>query len=188
MTASPRIYVACLASYNNGTLHGAWVDVSDVDTMSDEIADILRASKYPNVTDSEGRPTAEEWVIHDHEGVGDCGEHPSLSALCDYVEAIEGMDDSELEAFADWRCNRCSDESDDAADMVEAFHDAYAGIHSSLEAFAESIADDTGLLDAMPENLRNYFDFEAYARDMRLGGDIWESRGASGDLHVFWNR
>jgi hypothetical protein len=25
----PRIYVACLAAYNNGLLHGAWIDVED---------------------------------------------------------------------------------------------------------------------------------------------------------------
>jgi len=23
---APRIYVACLASYNNGVLHGSWID------------------------------------------------------------------------------------------------------------------------------------------------------------------
>jgi len=28
------------------------------------------------------------------------------------------------------------------------------------------------MLDQMPENLRNYFDTEAFARDMVLGGDI----------------
>ena len=24
----PRIYVACLAAYNNGHLHGAWIDAA----------------------------------------------------------------------------------------------------------------------------------------------------------------
>lgn len=29
-----RIYVACLAAYNNGILHGAWIDADqDVDDM-----------------------------------------------------------------------------------------------------------------------------------------------------------
>ena len=26
----PRIYVACLAAYNNGILHGAWIDAAQV--------------------------------------------------------------------------------------------------------------------------------------------------------------
>jgi len=47
----PRIYVACLASYNNGVLHGAWIDaVQDADALQAEVATMLRASPYPNVT------------------------------------------------------------------------------------------------------------------------------------------
>jgi Antirestriction protein (ArdA) len=26
LITEPRIYVACLAAYNNGYLHGAWID------------------------------------------------------------------------------------------------------------------------------------------------------------------
>jgi len=40
--------------------------------------------------------------------------------------------------------------------------------------YAESYIEDTGLLNEMPENLRYYFDTEAFARDMVLGGDITE--------------
>lgn len=40
--------------------------------------------------------------------------------------------------------------------------------------YAESYIEDTGLLDQMPENLQFYFDTEAFARDMILGGDITE--------------
>jgi len=32
------------------------------------------------------------------------------------------------------------------------------------------------MLDQMPENLRTYFDTEAFARDMVLGGDITQVR------------
>lgn len=49
-----RIYVACLASYNAGRLHGAWIDASeDVSEMQKAINDILRTSPYPNVTRAE---------------------------------------------------------------------------------------------------------------------------------------
>jgi len=45
-----RFYAACLASYNAGTLHGAWIDAStDVDAMQEEINAMLRASPHPNV-------------------------------------------------------------------------------------------------------------------------------------------
>jgi antirestriction protein len=46
-----RIYAACLASYNNGCLHGAWIDADqDVESIRAEIDAMLRASPYPNVT------------------------------------------------------------------------------------------------------------------------------------------
>jgi len=37
--SEPKIYVACLAAYNNGILHGRWIDANqDADTIRDEIA------------------------------------------------------------------------------------------------------------------------------------------------------
>lgn len=46
-----RIYVACLASYNNGRLHGAWIDCDGKDAaeISAEINAMLATSPYPNV-------------------------------------------------------------------------------------------------------------------------------------------
>ena len=58
--SNPRIYVACLAAYNNGYLHGAWIDADqDVDEIRDEIAAMLARSPIEH---------AEEYAIHDYEG------------------------------------------------------------------------------------------------------------------------
>lgn len=49
-TVTPRIYVACLASYNSGDLHGAWIDATqDVEAIREEIHQILKTSPEPNV-------------------------------------------------------------------------------------------------------------------------------------------
>ncbi len=40
-----RIYVACLASYNSGILHGAWIDaLQDASAIRNEIKAMLDAS------------------------------------------------------------------------------------------------------------------------------------------------
>lgn len=40
-----QIYVACLASYNNGILHGGWIDAcQDADDIRYAIHDILKTS------------------------------------------------------------------------------------------------------------------------------------------------
>lgn len=58
----PRIYVACLAAYNNGYLHGAWIDAAQEPwAIYDEVRVMLAASPIAG---------AEEWAIHDYEGFG----------------------------------------------------------------------------------------------------------------------
>lgn len=40
-----RFYAACLASYNAGILHGAWIDATrDEDEMSEQVQAMLEAS------------------------------------------------------------------------------------------------------------------------------------------------
>ena len=58
-TEQPRIYVACLAAYNNGILHGAWIEATEAWSMWEATRDMLAKSPIPD---------AEEWAIHDHEG------------------------------------------------------------------------------------------------------------------------
>lgn len=50
-TTAPRIYAACLASYNSGRLFGVWIDCEgkDGEEIGLEIADMLAKSPYPNV-------------------------------------------------------------------------------------------------------------------------------------------
>jgi antirestriction protein len=57
-----------------------------------------------------------------------------------------------------------------------------------LTAWAEQLMDDTGQLNALPANIRGYFDFEAFARDAELGGDILAINTNDGLTHVFWAR
>ncbi|KDA00731.1 antirestriction protein ArdA, partial [Hyphomonas oceanitis] len=49
----PRIYVACLAAYNNGRLHGAWIDAITPDAIRAGVREMLATSPEPD---------AEEWA------------------------------------------------------------------------------------------------------------------------------
>ncbi|MBX9790018.1 MAG: antirestriction protein ArdA [Pirellulales bacterium] len=71
----PMIYVACLAAYNAGMLHGKWIPAAqDADSLREEVNAILKESPVP---------LAEEWAIHDYEGFGDIriDEYHSLSEV-----------------------------------------------------------------------------------------------------------
>lgn len=167
-TQEYRIYVACLASYNSGILHGEWIDCSlGVDHINEEIQKMLKASR---------EPIAEEYAIHDFELPFKISEGEDLEEVVEMVELCEEHGNAAALAI-DYQS-----ELSYAKDMLE----NYAGEHDSVEAFAEEFLESTGELNEIPERLRNYFDFAAYAHDLDCNGDITVLQNGS-KVHVFWN-
>lgn len=155
-----RIYIACLAAYNSGKLHGRWIDANqDPSEIWDEISGVLKSSPERG---------AEEWAMHDYEGFGDIhlSEYPDIDRISTLARLIEDHG----EAFTLWYQNQ------DAGhfrpdELEEKFLEQWQGAHESESAFADYLLEETGQLSQLPEWARNYFDFEGYARDLRLGGD-----------------
>ena len=58
----------------------------------------------------------------------------------------------------------------------------YDGCYSMAEV-AEMYADETGLLESVPNGLRMYFDFEAYGRDMDINRKFIETD--SGYIEIY---
>lgn len=171
MTTEARIYVACLASYNNGRLHGRWIDVDpDVDMMRAEIAEMLAASPEPG---------AEEWAIHDYEGFGDyrVSEYESLTLLAIMAQVAEDKNVPVACVGGFLSLMGCSE-----TDLREAFGESYRGEWESFEDFAEHEFDELHL-DKVPEFVRSYIDYDKYARDLEPEFD-WVSDG-QGSVWVF---
>ncbi len=62
MTNEIKIYVADLAAYDAGFLHGVWIDATlEVDDIQDRVNEMLKASPVSD---------AEEYAIHDYVGFG----------------------------------------------------------------------------------------------------------------------
>lgn len=169
MTMPPRIYVACLAAYNNGHLHGRWIDADqDAEDIQAEISEMLRASPAPN---------AEEWAIHDYEGfegaeLAEYSNIESVTSLAGFIAKHGKLGAKVLEYFG-------GDLSD-----AEAAFDEYAGQFESLADFAEELANNTGL--ESPDALKSYIDWAATARDMELNGDVFTVELGFDQVHVFW--
>jgi len=198
-----RIYVASLPDYNHGHLHGVWIDLDGNTERSDierEISTLLRTSKYPNTLvdchaieavgylheqspchycgGSGKAENAEEWAVHDYEDLpGTFGEHRDLDDLLDYVQGVEDHGD----AFRAWV------EHAGVTNFIhEDFEDKFAGEADTELAWIDNFLDENGTLDGIPENLRNYFDSEAYLRDMKLSGDV-SLEHFEGVVYAFWN-
>ena len=171
---TPRIYVACLASYNAGRLHGTWIEVDgDVDDLQEAIQTMLASSPEPD---------AEEWAIHDFEGFGEVHiqEYTSLGRLCEMAELIREHGDLATHVIDHF--------GDDVDAARQALADEYQGRYDSLEDYAHQFMEETGQLTSIPDNLRNYIDFESMGKDFDLNGDIFTIETGHTALHVFWNR
>jgi antirestriction protein len=171
MADTPRIYVACLAAYNGGRLHGEWIDV---DQSADEIHEAIK-----QMLSQSPEPSAEEWAIHDHENFQgiEIGESASIETVVDIAALLREHDGVGAIAY-----NHFSD-LDEAR---KALAEQYYGEWSSLADWAEDYLKDTGGLENVPESLRGYIDFERWARDQEMGGDIF-SVEAGGKVHIFSN-
>lgn len=153
---TPRIYVACLAAYNAGRLHGRWIDADQsAEDIYDEVNAMLAASP---------KPSAEEWAIHDYEGFGELrlSEWESFER----VAAIAAGIAEHGEAFSAWLSY---DPSQDVADM-QSFEDAYRGEWDSLRNYAENYADEVGMYDAAEKAGFSYVtvDLDMLTRDLEI--------------------
>ena len=171
----PRIYVACLASYNSGRLYGRWIDATQ---SAFEIHEAMH-----EMLQSSPEAGAEEWAVHDYEGFGEIslGEWPEIERVAKLAELIHEHGD----AFSVWYASQ-DGHAFDVSELADKFSEQWQGAFDSEIAFADHLLDSTGALDELPEWARNYFDYQGYARDLRLGGDYSFVRHAH-ETFVFSN-
>ena len=169
-STEPRIYVACLAAYNNGHLHGVWSDAAqDVEDIQSDIVAMLAASPIP---------LAEEWAIHDFEGFegAEIGEYTSIETVVKIAGFVSEHGELGGKLLAHF--------GGDLEDAQSAFEN-YAGQHKSLADFAQELTEET---TEVPQSLVYYIDYVAMARDMELNGDVFTIELGFEDVHVFWAR
>lgn len=171
----PRAYIACLASYNAGILHGEWIDLDGTEDIAEAIGSIILTSPEPD---------AVEWAIHDHEYCGNLSEYAGLSGLQNITDAFEQCESNGI----DWEpfiafCDHLGEDIE--PDCIRKFQDAFAGSSRSLEDWCEDFLEETGQLQSLPENLRFYFNYAAFARDMEINDVFTLDHG--GDVLVFWH-
>jgi antirestriction protein len=162
-----KIYVACLAAYNSGKLHGTWIelnDCNDADDIQAKIDEMLKASPESD---------AEEWAIHDHE-LPSCfkGEHFDLDELiaineCDMPDQIAGLMDYGV--------------ANNVEDAIKYHDDNYTGEYKSDSDYAEEYLESTGALNDLPDIVKYHIDYKSLARDLMM--DMIEIDG-----HYYYSR
>jgi antirestriction protein len=169
-----------LSDYNNGLLHGAWLDAArGEDDLQADITNMLAASPWQART---GEP-AEEWAIFDSDGFGPLRihEHDSLRRISLVAKGIA----QHGPAYAAW-----ADVMEDE-ERLQGFDENYLGHYDNLHTYVEQLINDLGydeLLDkALPASIRPYIkiDITATANDLLLGGDLFTVPAAGGGVWIF---
>ena len=157
--ASIKAYVTNLGLYNEGYLVGEWVTFPIDEEEQEKLFERIKIDE-----------THEEYFITDYESDIDMkiGEYTSIDTLNEMAEMLETVDDYEEEIIKALISEGYSlEDAIGKKDDVIVFNNC-----STMAEVAEQYADETGLLDSIPENLRYYFDFEAFGRDMSYEGQF----------------
>ena len=167
-TENPRVWVGSLAGYNAGSLIGAWVDLTGKTAAEvwDEARELMRPQIAGWMSEAEAFDECTCPCTYTLAGLvdGECSIEEAVAAaeLIDSLPAWVPVD--ALTAYMSYLGIDVEDF------LLSEFEDAYQGEYSSEQDYAEELLNETGMLDVMPENLRNYFDYEAFTHDLFTDG------------------
>lgn len=169
----PRIYVACLASYNNGILHGLWIDAHQTaDELRCDIAAMLESSPMVG---------AEEWAIDDYDGFAgfEPHEYEDLDVVSRVANGVATYGEA-FSAYVGW--------AGTSEEAIGNFCSHYTGSYESATAWAKEVADEHGFGQQIETHIdpliRPYVSFNhvAFVRDM---GREWHIIDGQDGTHVF---
>ena len=163
----PRIYVGTFAKYNAGNLDGRWLEMRDFENAedfylaaralhSDEVDPELMFSDAENIP---ARMISESYLS---------------DAFFDWME-LSPREREVVEVYCE--------EVDGSEDLFDWILGNYLGVYDDKADWAEELLLST---DIVPKSLVGYVDYDKYARDAELNGDIIFVR-RNGHTYVFNN-
>jgi antirestriction protein len=180
--------VACLSCLNAGRALGKWITAeqaaAEVDaeaityggqgeamTYGGPVIDTLSGASYVGCK----RCGGDEWELVDVENT----PHGFRELRGFYANAGELAECEDLELvaiFAAWY--NAGGYITDLAELIAEHEGRYRGEWSSMRAYAEDYAEETGMLQGLPDHLARYFDFDVLAHDLDMdhyyeGGHVW---------------
>ena len=151
-----RIYVGTYAKYNNGSLQGEWVELSDfydLDGFMERCAEIHEDEEKP------------EYMFQAWEEIPDglIAESHLEETFFELRDELDRLNDTEKEAFWVWADGNSSQLTQDAYSLVKSFQSDYIGSYASREDFAEELVK---MENDLSDFALSYFDFSKYANDL----------------------
>lgn len=164
----PSIYVADLADYNAGYLRGCWIEIDEsvsADDIREQISAMLKEKGH------------EEYAVHDYNNMPSSllGEWPCIEQVVEVAQAVREHGYTLIAGYLN---------SFDLEELSK-LEERLIGIYPSVCDYAYEYVDSTLNLEKAMGPLARYFDYDAFARDLELGGDIDTVRLSCGDVAIF---
>lgn len=188
-----KIALTNLGKYNEGILDFVWLSLpatpDEISAAYDQIEvshdDIIyysdgcgHASK--NKSDSFYGAVYEEVFITDFEcDFYEVGEYENIDNLNDIADAVSGLCEYEQDILKGLMrdCGMDLEEALDNIDNVLVYPDCY-----DMTDVAYQYIEECGILHGVPDNIANYFDYEAFGRDMSFDGSWFDIDGGKACL------
>lgn len=160
-----NIFVNTWGNYNNnGADFGEWVTLPmDPDNLAETLKHIAAVM-------GDNDP---EWTVHDYEwtteiDLFDVSEYDNITELNERLQELESLEEWELEEVA----AAMEAFSYEFLEAVERQQRGYFTLYRNmdLEEVAEEIINECYFAKDTPEIFTRYFDYEAFARDLRFDG------------------
>lgn len=152
-----KIYVTNLKEYNNGKIIGEWVSLP-----CEGLEEVL------NKISNNGN---DELFISDYEtDISNLkiSEYDDILQLNEIAEEIDNLSDDEVIALQAYL-----EQYNDIEQALDEVHQGNYRIYydcNDMSDVAYQVVNECGLLDGAPEELKVYFDYEAYGRDLSING------------------
>nr|DAH40120.1 MAG TPA: antirestriction protein [Caudoviricetes sp.] len=160
---SPALYCGTYGKYNAGNLRGMWVNLSTFDNYEDFEAFCIAIHADEADPEIMYQDFANMPRSLYHESMGEEG----FNNIMKYCELCDDYSVSAVDDFLEWG----------TPEDLDNMPDAYVGVYDSPEEFAEEMVNDCYNLEKMMGNLANYFDYEAFARDLFISDYYFGSHG-----------
>ena len=153
-----KIFISNLKEYNNGKIIGEWVSLP-----CEGLEEVL------NKISNNGN---DELFISDYEtDISNLkiSEYDDILQLNEIAEEIDNLSDDELIAFQAYLEQYANNMEQALEEVRQGNYRIYYNC-DNMENVAYQAVNESGLLDGVPEELKVYFDYEAYGRDLSING------------------
>jgi len=152
-----KIYVGTYHKYNNASIEGAWIDLTDLDKQ-----EFYQECRKLHQDETDPEFMFQEWQCDDiFDGM--ISEHGIDEDFWELKETLENTQ-IDLDALTAYK-NIFGDI--DIRDFEDKFF-CHIDEYNTERAFGEYMLEEMGELDQIPEHLRYYIDAEAYGRDLLI--------------------